>query len=149
MSHQASPSSSPMMWRNLATLDTTALQLFMGLQLALVWGIVLLLPYDTFGGNLAFSAMSSLASETVWGVIGLLAGLLQVSAVLGYWRSGGQRWLAARKIGAAFSCAAYVFIATMYMISSPKGLAFWTYALCGVADMWIVWQLGEPGHHRD
>lgn len=116
------------------THDTSSTELVSGLILAWSWGITPLMPYETFANNPSFRAMADVAPEVVWGAVGLSLGILQIFYVL-------RDFTIYRHIAATFALGYYVFLATMYLIASPTGIAFSTYSVCAAANAWVVWRL--------
>jgi hypothetical protein len=67
-------------------MDSVQLALISGMAF-LMWGLVLVMPYDTFVTAETFDTMASLADEWIWGMAFMLLGALQVSSVFmyGHW----------------------------------------------------------------
>lgn len=81
------------------------------------WGVLLLLPLDTFGGA-AYAAFTLFGlSETAWGLV-FLAVALTISGGL----ATGRRRV--RMVGLIGAAALFAFVATLLAIGNPAGLGW-------------------------
>lgn len=81
-----------------------------GPSILIGWGALLLMPSDTFALGGSYTRMARIASEEVWGMCALFAGLL---GALGWWRN--TRW--ARLVPTMIAGAAYATIVTTFAAS--------------------------------
>jgi hypothetical protein len=109
--------------------DPRPSELFIGL-LSIIWGIVFILPANTFETSQSFTAMAETMPEVAWGILFLTIGLKSILVGRStYWRS----------ISALSMFVLWLFMAIMFMRSNPIAtgpftsmlyalLAYWQYA---------------------
>jgi hypothetical protein len=103
-----------------------ALEAFSG-TLALYWGILLLLPFDTFGASPSYAMMAALGSEAWWGCVFLLIGSSQ-------WLSITRcRWL--RALSFHLAIIGWGFACVMFSVSNPITHAPGIYGLLAVSHV--------------
>ena len=112
-------------------------------SIAMWWGVVLILPFDTFSTALSYKAMAGIAPEFYWGLLMLIMGLAHLIGIT----------YSLKKIEkASFLIATFVwiFIAAMFTIGSPPNTASGTYALIGLLTGWLYTnvKVGENTHGR-
>lgn len=106
-------------------------------MILLVFGLALLLPQPLFTNGLVYHAMSTLASEEVWGVVLVALGVNGILSVL----SGKRRY---RRFTLLCKFAMFILLATLFVLSSPV-TAGWNYFLYAAAALWAYWRIGrEP-----
>lgn len=86
--------------------------------LAWCWGILLILPYDTFGSTLSYRTMAFLAPEESWGFLFILIALLHgLSLCAGFFELRVPAcWLAS---------FIWSFVGVLFAIANPQGIAPW------------------------
>ena len=100
------------------------------------WGVLLLLPLDTFG-SAAYAAFTLFGlSEAAWGVLFLLVALM----ISGGLATGRQR---VRMLGLMGATALFAFVATLLALGNPAGFG-WAgnlgyVGLCLVALRRLTW----------
>lgn len=99
--------------------------------LAGVWGVWLLLPFNTFGSSPTYRPMAAVGPEHVWALVMLLVALIQSWAVV-----VEDRRL--RFVGALLSAAAHAFIAAMFGLGNPPGIGMPTYVILALANLWVI-----------
>lgn len=130
--------------RRLVHVDTRYFELYSAGVLGLVWGIFLIWPASTFASNVAYRPMAELATEMTWGTTLMLLGLFQSGALVAesFDRKISRRL---RFWACLFAAGAFGFIATMYWQSNPLGVAWGTYGLISLMNLWAaVVYLGRP-----
>ncbi|MFD8618256.1 hypothetical protein [Streptomyces sp. NPDC059513] len=93
--------------------------------LSTLWGLVLLVPFGTFGNNNLAQYMSAIAPEPVWGMVAILAGL-----VMGIGTLKKKRRVV--KVGLMTGFLVWGFVFLTYFISLP-------YSTAVVTSGFIVW----------
>lgn len=76
----------------------------------IVWGIWLLLPFETFDGQEVYTALKSIAPETLWGALVLGLGLGHLIAIA----YGTAKW---RRHFILAACMFWIFISVTFSIS--------------------------------
>ena len=117
----------------IVTASPTMMELFSAIT-ALGWGVLLLLPYDTFGSSSIYVTMSALAPEELWGIALLGGGFLQLAAVL-------HGKISPRKLTAMFATASWAFIAAMFASSSIYSTGVVVYGVMTLFAAWIYFRL--------
>ncbi|MGA4519263.1 hypothetical protein ACPA0F_18555 [Solibacillus silvestris] len=112
-------------------------------SIAIWWGVVLILPFDTFSTAVPYRAMAEIASEFYWGLLMLLMGCSHLIGIT----------YSLKKIErASFLIATFVwiFIAAMFAFGSPPNTASGTYAIIGLLTGWLYTKVkvGENTHGR-
>lgn len=110
-------------------------------SIAIWWGIILILPYDTFSEAVAYGAMSTLAPEFVWALVLLLIGFLQLYGIV-------RDHYSFKRFTLLFATGVWIFIATMFALGSPFNTATGTYVIIGCLTGWLYTKVGEQKHGR-
>ena len=118
------------LWNSFAPLqwvkaDPSYIEAFSGLM-AWAWGILLLLPFDTFSATPSYAAMKWLAPEWLWGTIFCCIGALHSLALC----AGFNRLRPLVCMVAAFLWA---FVGCTFVQTIPQGIAAWIWL--GLAGM--------------
>jgi hypothetical protein len=80
-----------------------------------LWGIALLLPFETFQGN-AYRALAQIAPENVWGVFSFSVGVMRMLAL---WVNGSHRATPAlRMVGAIGGVCWWISLWYMLLLSA-------------------------------
>ncbi len=111
-------------------------ELLSGLTAAL-WGLWLLLPWDTFEPSPGFSVMRVLAPEWGWGLVMTFIGISQLYALL----------IDERRPRLNFSLmasAAWVFIATAVGWANPTGTGVIIFSMFALSAFWAFLRIGRP-----
>lgn len=104
-------------------------------MVALGWGLVLAMPWETFDTSASFEAMSILP-EWLWAGTMLWLGITQLGAlVLDHRRP--RRWSA---LGAT---AVWAFLAVGFAISNPYGTGIVVYPCLSAAAGWAYLRIGR------
>ncbi len=116
---------------------------FYSALIKIVWGFVFLLPASTFNSTRTYDAMSSIASENVWGTALCMIGILHLASIFSF-------QLLARIIMQIISIAVWLFMSTMFAIGNPVGAGVWIYGIAAICDfIAIVYLLKfEKGAYR-
>ena len=98
-------------------------------MLALFWGIILLLPFDTFSSTPSYFAMQTIAPEIAWGLAVAIGGMAQMISVL---------FLSnyARKLTAGISIFIWWFVAGMFIVSNSISTAVPVYSIIALSSSW-------------
>ena len=118
--------------------DPTTTELFTGM-LAVSWGLLLILPIDTFGSTKNYTTMEVLAPEMVWAALMFAVGLIQVAAVI-YGK------VKARKIPAMMSTMLWIFITFMFVSANPASASIAAYAVVSLFSIWTYLRLDVFNH---
>lgn len=110
-------------------------EVVMGLAIAL-WGVQLLLPWETFTAAASFGVLRAVwpHTETGWGVMFLAFGLFNIAAYF----SGH---LYARILASLFVSSAWAFIAGAFGYVNPSGTGVVIYAVVSVTSTWVFLRL--------
>lgn len=104
---------------------------------SILWGIWLLLPYDTFGSSRVYSVMATVAPEIWWGTFFLFIGMFQL--ILVHLRKRNSRRLLA--LAMLFS---WTFADIGFWLSGSSSAAAITYLTFVIAAAWSVIILYKP-----
>ncbi|WP_426455477.1 hypothetical protein ACP26L_36275 (plasmid) [Paenibacillus sp. S-38] len=105
------------------------------------WGVMLLLPFDTFATSPAYDKMANLASESNWGIFMLLVSLyILLGMLIGHFRM--------RRIGLLFSTANWLFVSSMLFMGSPSSTGGGCYFIFAVLSSWAYMKVGEQRYGR-
>lgn len=117
----------PLWWWNA---DSRIIEAFSGM-LAWYWGILLLLPFDTFGAGRSYIVMQQIATEEAWGVFYCIIGLIQSIAMCGnvYYLRFPASLLAVIGWSAA---------SMMVGLANPVGHGLAIYGLLALANGWVI-----------
>jgi hypothetical protein len=119
------------------------------------WGLLLLMPWDTFSSVASFRLMDALfslpqlallgrvavSSEAIWGTITILLSLIHLYGILldrPAWRS----W------GSLFGIGNFIAVAVMVGIANPQGTGWWSYGCLALFALfcwlrfYLDWKLG-------
>ena len=106
--------------------------------LAVVFGSVLLMPWDTFGSALGYRAMAQLAPEWAWGAYFALLGLTQLHSVI-------ADWYRLRRWTLFLLTLSWFFVAFMLAWASLYTNGPYTYAVIACSSAWAYWRLALRG----
>lgn len=97
---------------------------------ATLWGLWLLLPWNTFGRTATFAAMRDTGvPEWLWGTVIFTLGIIQIAGlVAGWWR-----W---RRRSALILCGVWAFIAVMFAQANISSTGTVIYPLFSLSAMW-------------
>lgn len=105
------------------------------------WGLILLLPTDTFSRSAAFAPMRALtgwlspsASEMAWGIKVLL---LSLYALYAFWTGCSKH----RRRVLAVSAGFWFFVDLTFFLVNPWGISMATYTLLLLNAIWASWRL--------
>lgn len=123
-------------WKHIANLvHLRFMELYVTMQL-LLWGIILVLPMDTFSTSITFRVLASVIKEETLGVLMIVLGVLRLTALL----VNGMipRFTPLVRIGGAFiGCFVWFFISV-------------SFAESGVISTWIAaWPLAFFAEFRN
>lgn len=110
-------------------------------SIAIWWGIILVLPFNTFGISDSYEAMEALAPESFWGVFMIGMGFSHLLSMT-YNLSRLKRFTLLIATGV------WIFIASMFAIGNPMNTATGTYAIIGVLTGWLYTKVGEQKYGR-
>lgn len=117
----------PLWWWNA---DSRAAEAFSAM-LAWYWGVLLLLPVDTFSLSRSYRAMAEIAPEWAWGLMYCFVGLVQSAALC-----GGVRFF--RGPGAALAFLFWTAAAAMFFFSNPFTHAVGIYSMLALMNAWVI-----------
>lgn len=109
--------------------DTHPTSLFMAMLLVL-WGVWLLLPFNTFTETSIWQAMAPIAGENVWGLVFLGLGLAEIATL--YWHL--LTWHNALML---VNFSLWSFISAGFWFSLPTSVAPPTYSLVALFAAWV------------
>lgn len=117
------------------------LERFLVLILA-IWGAVLLLPTDLFGGPAAelYDPMGHFAPEWLWGAAALGLGLAQLVG-MELRRRRGWELVRTHVLALATMAAFYAFLAVMFAQVDVWLVGPWLYAAFAGATLTVIWEL--------
>lgn len=119
----------PLWWLNA---DTRAVEA-MSAMMFLTFGVGFLLPGDLFARYSAYGAMAAIMSETKWGCLFVAQWALQSLAMC------GNVWML-RYPSAALGMMLWVFLAVLFFIAAPTGLAPYPSAWLALFMAWVLWK---------
>lgn len=105
-------------------------------SLAIWWGIILLLPFNTFVISSSYSAMAGLATETAWGIIMLAQGVIQLTSMV-------FRFKKIKQFSYLVATFLWFFIAAMFAVGELSNTATGTYAIIGCLTGWLYLKVGD------
>ena len=97
---------------------------------AIVWGLALLSPHQTFTGGPSFVWLATLANEDVWGVVAVACGLAQIGAVACF----GWRMLAAMGV---VDCLWWMFLAVGMGLANASPVPTYMFAAFSILGLWV------------
>jgi hypothetical protein len=103
--------------------------------LSLYWGVILILPFDTFSTSFSYDVMHQMAPEIFWGLAMVVVGLVHVLAMI-------RNDKTIRKIGLLLAAGQWYFIATMILLSNHFSTAWGTYYIVGCLSTWLYAKVG-------
>jgi len=107
-------------------------------SLMATWGIVLIVPWDTFSTTPAYSVLARIANEEQWGLLALALAGVQVAGMQSNWYIFGYEMRISTLLVAA---CAWVAIGVLFGLGNPRGHAVVIYLLSGAACFWQAYQL--------
>lgn len=114
---------------------------FHGVMLSM-WGLWLLLPFQTFGGTRSFSVMDAVAPEWAWG---LLMGAGGAGAIIGALLER-MRWVQFGTLTCFYMWGA-ISVATVASHPTSTGVPVYTVLSLSALASWF--RTGNPDAHRD
>lgn len=102
---------------------------------ALVHGLWLMLPADTFGTAAGYAAMARVGPEWVWGAVLAALGMVQMIA-RGRWRAGARMW------PALLAAVLWGTITLEVARGNPASMGIPTYAMATAGALWLALRLG-------
>lgn len=100
----------------------------------LLWGVQLVLPWDTFTTGLGYAAMAELLPEPVWGLVLAWIGVTQVgSYLLDQWR--------VRLASSLGALMAWTFLTVLFGASNPVGTGVIVYGGFAGMSAWVFWRV--------
>lgn len=117
--------------------DARILELFLALY-SLIWGLWLMLPFETFATNFAFAVMNKIAPEYVWGTIAATAASIKIHGLAvnhGYGQVQKSASLALVFVWlcAAISCA----------VSAPLAVDTPLFSTIAITNIFCIWRRGR------
>lgn len=98
----------------------------------IAWGIVLILPDDTFAANQkSYAGMMAIATENQWAVFLLIIGVLHTTSVL-------MTNINFRVSMQTISVGTWLFIASQFWLSNPIGTGKITYGIAAIIDFIVI-----------
>lgn len=105
---------------------------------AVLFGMWLLIPNDTFGTSPTYMVMAMIASDEVWGLAFLLSGIAAIFSIV-YSSVYVQRWFA------ILILALWTFISASFFVSNPYATGGITYFIRAVSTFWVVFRIWRYG----
>ncbi len=106
---------------------------FMSAVAMTLWGLWLLLPWDTFSTP-AYAFMSNIAPEAVWGLAMFFIGIVQFGYVI-------YGTLAHRRVSMKLASLVWIFIAVNFSIARIESTAVPIYTVFAIAAYWASTKL--------
>lgn len=104
-------------------------------SLALWWGLILIMPFSTFGLSVSYNAMVGVADENTWAVYMLALGLLQFVSML-------TNNIFLKQISLLAATGTWFFVATMFGFGNIFNTATGTYAIVAFLTGWLYTKVG-------
>jgi hypothetical protein len=110
-------------------------------SLALWWGLILILPFDTFSSSSSYKAMAGIASEPCWGLFMLAIGTAQLFGMIlnNYF---------IKRYSLLLATGIWVFISAMFGLSTFFSTASGTYFIIACLTGWLYMKVGGQFEHR-
>ncbi|WP_145052463.1 hypothetical protein [Paenibacillus xylanexedens] len=109
--------------------------------IASFWGVLLVLPFNTFATSSAYAPMSNVMPESAWGVLMLfLSGLLLYGMLSG-------RFLV-RRYALLVATFVWLFIGSMLFFGNPASTGWGAYLNYAILSSWAYMRVGEQRHGR-
>jgi hypothetical protein len=104
---------------------------------AIVWGAQLLDPFDTFSTSLAFSMMSQIAPEYIWGSLFAGFGFLQLFII----RCDGGHLKPISGYIQLLGVFAWSMVSLFFFIGNPHGTGFIPYLTIMFLSLFCYWDI--------
>lgn len=103
--------------------------------ISLFWGIVLMVPTNTFDGSSAYNSMEQLAPESVW------SGLMVIVAMFHFFGMLKDDKMV-RKVGLILAAGQWYFISSMMALDASASTEWGVYFIIGVLATWLYGKVG-------
>jgi hypothetical protein len=117
------------LWRIVAHTDPENAAIWLGIY-AIVWGLALLSPHQTFLNGPSFVWIATIANEDQWGALAVACGLAQIAAVSRW----GWRTLA---VMGALDCLWWLFLAVGMYLAQSSPVPTYLFAAFSVLGLWV------------
>ncbi|MGM7682873.1 hypothetical protein ACSVDA_12040 [Cytobacillus sp. Hm23] len=106
------------------------------ISLSLYWGVVLLLPWDTFKSSHSYLAMSEIGTEIEWAIFMTFIGSVQfLSMIINNYNF--------KRLSLIIATGVWFFVSSMFALSNPVSIAVGTYFIFGCLTGWAYLKVGE------
>lgn len=97
------------------------------------WGIVLLVPWQTFPTTPAYALLAEIASEENWGLLALAVSSTQFAGLTNNWYIFGYQL----RVSSQFLTASlWLVVGILFFLGNPKGHAAAIYTLMGMFSLY-------------